>query len=94
MSSSINLITSTLYHPCQSCLPYNHRTSPPNGLETRIAMIFADQTQYVDQTPSGTLVTIQPKLVANGRAVKCQRVEIRLTYSVFRNRASCKSARG
>ena len=43
--------------------------------------------------PSETLVTIQPKLIANGRAVKCQRVEVHLTYSVFCNQASHKSAR-
>ena len=39
----------------------------------------------VDQMPSETLVTTQPKLIANGKAVKYQRVEVCLTYLVFRN---------
>ena len=55
--------------------------------------MFADQTRYVDQMPSETLVTTQPKLIANGKAIKCQRVEIRLTYLVFCNWASHKSVR-
>ena len=94
MSLSINLITLTSYHACQPSFSHNHRTSPPNHLETRVAMIFADQTKHVNQTPFETLVTTQPKLIANGRAVKCQRVEVRLTYLVFCNQASRKSARG
>ena len=57
-------------------------------------MMFADQTRYIDQTLSETLLTTQPKLIVNGRAVKCQRVEVCLTYLVFCNQASRKSARG
>ena len=34
-------------------------------------MMFVDQTGYVDQMPSKTLVTTQPKLIANSKAVKC-----------------------
>ena len=42
-----------------------------------------------------SMVTTQPKLIANGRAVKVSEgTRVRLTYSVFRNQASRKNARG
>ena len=41
-----------------------------------------------------SMVTIQPKLIANSRAVKVIEVmKVRLTYLVFRNQASRKNAR-
>ena len=44
MSPSINLIASTSYHAYQPRLPHNHGTLPPNRLETKVAMMPADQT--------------------------------------------------
>ena len=38
------LILLSSYHACQPCHPHPHRTSPPNRLEIRVAMIPADQT--------------------------------------------------
>ena len=92
-SPLINPIALTSYHTYQVCHYHTHGTSPPDYLETRVAMMPVDQTRHVDQTPSKTLVTTQLKLIANGRAVKCRRIEVRLTYLVFRNPASRKSAR-
>ena len=35
--------------------------------------------RHLDETPSEILVTTQPKLIVNSKAVKCQRVEVPLT---------------
>ena len=56
----------------------------------------------IDQTLSKTLVvqsismvTTQPKLIANGRAVKVlEGTRVHLTYLVFYNQASRKSIKG
>ena len=90
---SINLIASTLYYTCQPrhC---TYGTSPPDRLETRVAIMPTDQTDKAYRLIAvRDLDYIQPKRIANGRAVKCQSVEVRLTYSVFRNQTSRKSAK-
>ena len=66
-------------------------------------MIFLDQTDKVYRSnavqnlggiQSMSMVTTQPKLIANGRAVKLSEgTRIRLTYLVFCNRANRKSIR-
>ena len=112
MSSSLyryNLITltanyrsyvstlSSLYHACQPCHSHTHGTLPSDCLETRIAMMPADQTNetcrsYVGQNLGGvqsmSMVTTQS--FANcERAVECQ-----LTYLVFCIVSKPSSARG
>ena len=81
---SINLIASTSYYTCQPHHHHTHGTSPPDRLETRVAMMPADQTDKACRSNVGrdlggvhsmSMVTTQPKLIANGRVVKCQRVE-------------------
>ena len=92
-SPLINPITSTSYYICQPHHHHTHGTLPLDHLETRVAMMPADKIKCVDQILFETLVTTQPKLIANSRAVKCQSVEVYLTYLVFCNRASRKCAR-
>ena len=92
-SPSINPIVLTSYYMYQPRHHHTHGTSPPDCFETRVIMIPIDQTRCVDQMPSKTFVTTKSKLIANGRAVKCQKVEVCLTYLVFRNQASRKSTR-
>ena len=102
MSSSsyrYNLITSTAYyrsyvstlsssyHACQPRHSHTHGTSPPDRLETRVAMMPADQTDAACRSNVGrdlggvqsmSMVTTQPFADCK-RAVECH-----LTYSVFR----------
>ena len=73
MSSSINLIAATSYYACQPRHPHNYGTLPPNRLETRVAMIFADQNNEAYRTNVGrdfggvqsiSMVITQPLLIA------------------------------
>ena len=65
-------------------------------------MISVDQTDETDKSnivgdlgdvQSMSIVTTQPKLITNGRSVNCQKVEVCLTYLMFCNLVSHKSAR-
>ena len=96
------MLTLSSYYMCQPChhIIRVNLVIIPTGSRSQIALkleslwcLQIKRTRCVDQTPFKTFVTTQPKLITNGRAVKCQKVEVCLTYSVFRNRASCKSAR-
>ena len=104
-----NLITSTAYyysymstlslsyHMYQPCHSYTYGTSSPNRLETRVAMMPADQTNEacrlnvnrdLGSVQSISMVTTQ-LFVDCKKTVKCQ-----LIYSVFRIATKPSSARG
>ena len=102
-SLSINLIALTSYYTCQSRY-HTHGILSPNHLKTRVAMIPVDQTNKACRSnavrdlggvQSISMITTQPKLIANGRAVKVSEdTRVCLTYLVFCNRASHKSVKG
>ena len=84
-SPSINFIALTSYYTYQPRHIYG--TSPLDCLKTRVAIMPVDKTDKVCRSNAvwdfggvQSMVTTQLKLIANGKAVKCQKIEEFIWY--------------